>query len=255
MKNAIIIVLISILASACSSSRYYLSDNGRNKKYLAEFIRGNIKCGQLIDKPTIIVDREIYRFDFELKGKNLNISKDEIASIKLVPAENGKISSAIEILTKKYKDLQNKKLYPDEIVVFADSIEISKSQMQTMNPNDVAAIEIIKSDSALRKIGFQEYGGVIYISTRNYVIEQYRMNFSKISTDYMDFIKNIPIENELNLVSYYQNGKKIDNKNPEYDILLISKSGIKRIEVIKDELELKKYKEQSKTGIINVVTK
>ena len=51
--------------------------------------------------------------------------------------------------------------------------------MQAINPNDIAAIEVIKSDSLLTKIGYQDYGGAIYVTTKKNVMTQYRNTFSE----------------------------------------------------------------------------
>jgi len=48
MKNTIIVVLILIFASSCTSSRHVSSDNGNNEKYI-KTVRGGVEYREYID--------------------------------------------------------------------------------------------------------------------------------------------------------------------------------------------------------------
>ena len=100
--NLILLLLITSLIS-CTSSRYLLSDTGKDKTFLIDYINEFVKSKQLTQRPMIVIDGKEYKYDIELKKGKLPISKDDIARIDLVKMEKAKkiYSGGILLITTK----------------------------------------------------------------------------------------------------------------------------------------------------------
>jgi len=107
MKMTIRIMTFLFLLSSCASSKYVLKDKGEEKMYLISKIREYQRSGFLSRRPTILIDKEIYRYS-DLKSNSLNIRKDDISSIWVIPTVDEGISTQIQIITKKYQDSHDK---------------------------------------------------------------------------------------------------------------------------------------------------
>lgn len=100
---------MGIVFSGCIMNRYYLSDNGEDKRFLIREIKKLEKNGEISSKPLIVLDGVPYRFNKELKAKRLPVSKDSIYSIESLPDKTAKAiygeranGGVILITTKTY---------------------------------------------------------------------------------------------------------------------------------------------------------
>ena len=107
MTSTIRIITFLLLLSSCASSKFVLKDKGEEKMYLISKIREYQKNGYLTRRPTILIDKEIYKYT-DLKLNSLNIWKNDISSIWVIPTVDGGISNQIQIITKKYQESRDK---------------------------------------------------------------------------------------------------------------------------------------------------
>ncbi|GAB6007659.1 hypothetical protein [Dysgonomonas reticulitermitis] len=87
MKKANLMLLLLIAVSSCTSNRYLLSDTGKDKTFLADYINELAKSKQITKKPMIVIDGKEYKYDIELKKEKLPISKNDIDKIDLLKME------------------------------------------------------------------------------------------------------------------------------------------------------------------------
>lgn len=92
MKRKIYLMLLLslILVSCHTSSRYALSDGGKDKAYLIDYIDKLVKYKTIKKHPLIVIDGKPYRYDVELKESKLPLAKDEIAEIVIADREKAK---------------------------------------------------------------------------------------------------------------------------------------------------------------------
>jgi hypothetical protein len=107
MTTTIKIITFLFILSSCSSSKYVLKDKGEENMYLISKIKEYQKNGYLSRRPTILVDKEIYKYT-DLKSNSLKIWKNDISSIWVIPTMDEGISNQIQIITKKYQKSQDK---------------------------------------------------------------------------------------------------------------------------------------------------
>jgi len=67
-------------------NRYILKDTGKDKLYLVNLIRKNQKKGILGPAPALQVDNDFITYSTK-KLNEIKISKDQIRSLKIMPAE------------------------------------------------------------------------------------------------------------------------------------------------------------------------
>ena len=56
------------------------------------------------------------------------------------------------------------KVVTNEPIYYLDEIRISSEEVQNLNPNDLAAIEVFKDSTAIKNLGNEGKNGVIYIN-------------------------------------------------------------------------------------------
>ena len=122
-----------------------------------------------------------------------------------------------------------------EPLFFLDENRISSSDMQKINPNDIAAIEVLKDTSALKIFGKEGKNGAIYITTINHAREKYIEFFKSKSSDYANIVQSI--DDEINIV-YILNNKILKRENAG-DLYLIDDSNFIDLKVL-NKVELEK---------------
>ncbi len=83
------VVILILLLSACSAKRYYLTDQGKDKKFLLEKIHDMKRQGLAGEKPILVIDGVPYRFDYELKADTLHLKKEQIKQIDVLKRDMG----------------------------------------------------------------------------------------------------------------------------------------------------------------------
>jgi hypothetical protein len=107
MTTTIRIITFILLLSSCASSKNILRDKGEEKMYLISKIKEYQKNGYLTRRPSILIDNEIYKYT-DLRSNSLNLWKNDISSIWVIPTVDEGISNQIQIITKKYQESQDK---------------------------------------------------------------------------------------------------------------------------------------------------
>lgn len=116
MRNILLILIFGFIAS-CSSGRYLLTDNNRDKKYLIDYIKDLENQGKITDKPLIVIDGLAFGYE-NLKANKLPLSKDDIFKIDCLSKDNegatniygeGGRNGVLLILTKKSQEVFQEK--------------------------------------------------------------------------------------------------------------------------------------------------
>jgi hypothetical protein len=140
---------------------------------------------------------------------------------------------------------------PVDPIYFLDEVRISSEDIQKVNPNDLAAIEVLKDSSAISVLGEEGKNGVIYITTINYAREKYIQYLSSKSADFERIVHSLGDED---IVTYILNNKILEKKNAG-DLYFINDENYIALRVInKAELE-KQYNISDKEYGIIILTK
>jgi len=84
MKKINILFIVVILFTGCADKRYLLTDQGKNKYFLAETIRKQRKNGVISSTPILVIDGVPHRYNVELKKHQLTFAKRNIKRIDIL---------------------------------------------------------------------------------------------------------------------------------------------------------------------------
>jgi len=122
-----------------------------------------------------------------------------------------------------------------EPIYFLDEVRINSEDVQKINPNDLAAIEVLKDSTAINKLGNEGKNGVIYITTITFAREKYIEYLKSKSSEYANVVQSI--DDEKNVV-YILNNKILGKENAG-DLYLIDDTKFVDLKII-NEVELEK---------------
>jgi len=157
------IASINVLKGESATAKY--GEKGMNGVIVVNTKNGS--TGSVImntlgkDDPLYVVDGQVKTDISYLNPEDIDqisVLKDESATI--LYGDKGK-NGVIVVTTKKFKA---------EPLIYLDGEEINKDQMNELNPEDFASINVLKDESAVQKFGDDAKNGVIAIQTKDYKI-------------------------------------------------------------------------------------
>jgi hypothetical protein len=182
MKFIVKLFLVSVLLFSCSSSKYLLEDeNSKDKKFLINTIKESKSKREIAsNKPIIVLDGKPLRYNHELKEEKLHLQKSDIKKIDVLKKEVG-ISlygdfaeGGVLILTTN-KDVKNnekqddnKSTYHESNILFlVDGKEVTKEFADSLIPDDIESVEVIKGKEASKEIyPDKNYDGIIHVKMK-----------------------------------------------------------------------------------------
>ncbi|MEO6547169.1 MAG: N-acetylmuramoyl-L-alanine amidase [Ferruginibacter sp.] len=184
------------------------------------------------------------------------IQKYAIENEKAVAGNYGKITPTIAIDTvPSFGD--NK----EQPLIIVDGKTIKKSELDKINPDVIASVNVIKNKESIAKYGDKGKYGVVIITTKKKEIVASKtangtkkvaainlQQENKISTLLSATNKADALKQPL----YIIDGKLQDNG---YDLKSLSPVDIESLNIIKDETAINKYGEKAKNGVIEITTK
>jgi hypothetical protein len=177
MRNILLILIFGVLIS-CSSSRYLLTDNNQDKKYLVDYIKDLENQGKITNKPLIVIDGLAFGYD-NLKVNKIPLGKTDIFKIDCLSkdtevatsiyGDRGK-SGVLLITTKKsqvgFQEKSPKSMDDSKVLFLIGDQKISQEELQKIDANDIEAIEVIKAKESVKKYTSEEYDGVVIITMK-----------------------------------------------------------------------------------------
>jgi hypothetical protein len=116
----------------------------------------------------------------------------------------------------------------DDPVFFLDGVRMNKDSLTTVNPNEIAAIDIYKDSNAVRLAGPEGVNGVVFITTKHFARNKYWHLFSSHSAAYR---KAVPSPEADSTVTYVLNGKVL-SKDIEGGLFAIEPGDFRDLQVI-----------------------
>lgn len=173
-KSLFLLVVIAMVFSCTSQKRYLLKDNNDDKYFLVDILKEEKRNGKLSHKPIVVVDGVPFRYDYELKNQPLNLYKTDIDRIEVINRKAGislygnyaKDGVAV-ITTNSVKEKSKKSLgriSGDYKILFIlnDKI-VGENVIETLDPNTIDSMDVIKNKEAISKYTSEDYDGVIII--------------------------------------------------------------------------------------------
>lgn len=95
-----------------------------------------------------------------------------------------------------------------EPLFFIDSVKVPGATLQSLQPTDIAMLNVYKDSSKVSQFGAEGKNGVIYIETKKFVRTRYWNLFKSKSIGYA---KAVPHPNTDSTIVYFLNGKILEN--------------------------------------------
>ena len=135
-------------------------------------------------------------------------------------------------------------------IYFVDSVKVLESEMVNLNPNDIASVTVIKDSSAVKLVGPEGRGGVIYIETNKFTTRSYWHYFRNKSAEYF---KAVPDQNADSSVVYILN-EQVLQQPVAGKLSTINESNFISLKVIDQSTLAEKYKMTDKNyGVVIVI--
>ncbi|CDF78397.1 peptidase, M56 family [Formosa agariphila KMM 3901] len=140
--------------------------------------------------------------------------------------------------------VQLKSNLQEEPLILVDGKEISKTDMDNIDPNSIEQVNVIKDEKLTEKFGEKGKNGVVEISTKS---SKSNSNPWKISPEVTELSTTGPQANVIYIIDGKESTQKeVDEINPDT---------IESINVIKDNNATAKYGDKAKDGIIEITLK
>tara|TARA_R110002050_G_scaffold92493_1_gene193586 strand:- start:293 stop:817 length:525 start_codon:yes stop_codon:yes gene_type:complete len=171
MKN-LFLILIGLLTFNGFSQDYLLADENSDKSMIADFIQKAITEKKLNKNPVIVVNERVLKDD-ELD--ELNFYKSDIIELELVAMDNpqmveiyGKqaLNGILLIEIKPIQEKASKSISDSKVLYLLDEKPVSKTELETISPNDIESITVIKNKDEIAKYTSDEYDGIIIINMK-----------------------------------------------------------------------------------------
>jgi N-acetylmuramoyl-L-alanine amidase len=170
------------------------------------------------------------------------IAKDILDAINVYAASEENINDANHpgidnaLSTKSLKEDS----IPNRALIIADGKNISKGEMQNIDPKDIQSINVLKSGKAIEKYGEKGKNGVIEITTKNTI--------GKVAIVETDAKRINGIPSDAVIIINGKESSKNDFKN-------IQPENIESVNILKGQTAINKYGNRAKAGAVEITTK
>jgi len=170
MKRLIIICFLSVFSSAIAQEKT-TATKALEGNDIKVSVKRLIDEGELKNNPLIVIDEKMI-----ITGgmDSLKLKPERIASVSIVKKDLDKLvkiygpqanNGVILIETKPEKKVtfKNKK---DNILYLLNNKEISKEQLEQIEPNDIKEVKVIKDKKGIATYTNKKYDGIILITLK-----------------------------------------------------------------------------------------
>lgn len=266
MKRTSIYILLLITLS-CNVSKSLLNDS--DLEFYEKEISRSINKGIITKKAILLLNDSIIIETNKINQILINLSFDSISSLSIIESEIGKeifgsvaYGGIIFIVTNnylkrfnnnqdtiKFKDV-NKGINP---LFFYDNITFVKQDLKDIDPQEIAAIEILQKDVYERYFKEGIYDGAVFITSKEYAVKLINERFSRINKEFKKLnaekIKRFENIIFINNDSILNNNKGYIGALFNYNCQLIKELKIISSDIAQDRFE--KY-DQNKKYIIEI---
>ncbi|PTS96181.1 hypothetical protein DBR11_19595, partial [Pedobacter sp. HMWF019] len=118
---------------------------------------------------------------------------------------------------------------------FVDSVRINPENFKSLNPENIAFIQVIKDKNAVDRLGEEGINGIIYIETKNFARKKLWNYLKRKSPDYT---RLMPTVNSDSSFQYILNKKLLKNSY-DYDLASINDVTLQEVKIL-DKTALKR---------------
>jgi hypothetical protein len=120
-------------------------------------------------------------------------------------------------------------------VYFLDSVRINPDYFRSINPKDIAFIQVVKENNAIERLGEEGKNGIIYIETKIFARKK-MWNYLKRKSD--DYARLMPTIDSDSSFQYILNKKLLKNSY-DFDLASVNDVTLQEVKIL-DRKALKK---------------
>ena len=169
IKKYIVLIIIGISLLSCSTKKYLLADETSENKRLIELVKNLKKEGKINKNPVVVINEKVIESE-ELK--NLKIYNSEIIDISVIERNNTEMTQIygeqstngiLLIETKPFQEKAVRTISESKVLLLIDGKETPYEKIETIDPNDIESVTVIKDKKEISKYTSENYDGVIII--------------------------------------------------------------------------------------------
>lgn len=173
MNKQICYMLLLLLLGSCTANPYLLTDTGKEKKVLIDFIKEQKKKGELSSTPLIVLNGVPYRHTHELKSQKLPLASTDIQQLDILSVNSEEVvniygeygrGGAVLITTILPETEQTLDL--SRILFILNGKSVTHEEIKALNPDDIDTIEVIKGKEDVSKYTVGDWDGVIIVKLK-----------------------------------------------------------------------------------------
>jgi bla regulator protein BlaR1 len=216
-------------------------------------IKSDGSDADIIKEEIIIKNGDTVRLVKNINGNNIKMDTNEDVFFINKDNKDKKIHKVIKIKTSGKEDemtwtsdydekviLNDKKETKVRIILSDDKAplmilngqEITNEEMNSINPNTIDKVEVLKDENATIKYGDKGKNGVVVITTKNKNESKYIV---KLGGEALYLVDGKEVKKEV-----------VDKLNPD---------NVASVNVLKGDVAIKKYGEKAKDGVVEIITK
>jgi hypothetical protein len=158
---------------------------------------------------------------------------------------------AIDLVVSCYSIFKSMKNEPIKLlndpIFFLDSVNVSRFDIQKLDPKSVSFINVYKDSHAIKLMGPFGKDGVIYITTKKYAMEKYWQFLSSRSQEYLKVVPSPGSDSDI----VYIINNKVFKKDTESNLFSIDAATFIDLKVISQKELHKQFKVKGKkAGIV-----
>jgi hypothetical protein len=146
---------------------------------------------------------------------------------------------------------QNNLNHPPPPLMILDNMQIDSVELSLIDPDDIAAIEILRDTNLLRPYGAPGKNGVVRIYSIEYAAKKYKTILSAVSETYKTRMTEVRTDTGF---LYILRDKPLLN-NPAGSLIYLNQDSIRSVEFIDRESCLKVYGATKSMGCIEIKMK
>ncbi|MES2004751.1 MAG: N-acetylmuramoyl-L-alanine amidase [Bacteroidota bacterium] len=157
------------------------------------------------------------------------------------------------------------------VLMVLDGKKTDNAILQTLDPDQIESVTVLKNESAAALYGEDGRNGVIIITTKKAALNEKLLSISNVSIDpvkgdNLGTYEGIAVKRRADSTAagrVYLKGLKLATASPLYiidgvkadDIHTLDPSNIDRVDVLKDAAAIVKYGEEARNGVVVISTK
>jgi hypothetical protein len=169
-----------VFLSSCFSAKKTMTTNTNDPNFLIQYISELESQDKITNSPLLVIDGFTTNYaEYKENSRQLSesdikqidyLSKDSETAINIY-GERAK-GGVLLIMTNKIPVESAQTIDDSKVLILLDEKQISKKELEKLNPENIESIEVIKDKAEVMKYTKDNYDGVVIINMKKNIIDK-----------------------------------------------------------------------------------